>query len=420
MHHLGCSGRPAELASDSSATGATRSRQWRLGVLIDRLVLGGVEKTAIEEVRALREIGIDATLLVLKRDRSVAQSVQEWLSGVPVDYLDDRIPRFFRVSWRIPGFYFFSAFHVLYALVLPWQIRRHEWDMVLSHNSYTTFSAWTVWTLRRIPYSMFVWDPIASVLTRAYPTGAIRLLRPLLLPLGRTIDRVLARGARRVVVSGRSYVGYLSALLRSGDGPTMVPSGCHPASVPRSKPGDYLLSATSWKEGKQLEVLLRALHAVPETKLVVAGRWLHEGYRARMIALTVELGLEGRVRFTGELSDEGMADLARNALCAVTLNAEMGFGMPALEAAAQSCTFLCPRVAGVAAYFQDGTEAFYFDEGDSEGLAKLLKRLVEEPGLAYQAGLAAWERARRSLTWRHHANAIAQAVGAPALAQSTR
>jgi glycosyltransferase involved in cell wall biosynthesis len=391
-----------------------------MAVMIDRLVLGGVEKTAIEEVKALRDIGVDATLLVLKRDSSVPEAVREWLSGVPVEYLDDRLARFLRVSWRVPGFYFFSVFHVLYALLLPLRVKPHEWDVILSHNSYTSFTAWTLSKLRGIPYCMFVWDPIASVLVRAYPKGPIRLVQPLLLPLGRTADRVLARGARRVMVSSRSYVAYLSGLLAPAAGPSVIPAGCHPIDVPRERAGDYLLAATSWKEGKQLEVLLRALPSVPEAQLVVAGRWLHESYRARMTALTTELGLDGRVRFTGELSEEAMASLAANALCSVTLNAELGFGMPALEAAAQACTFVCPRVAGVAAHFQDGVEAFYFDEGDSDGLAKILERLIRDPELAYRAGLAAWERARSTLTWRHHASAIAKAVGMPAPAQPTR
>jgi glycosyltransferase involved in cell wall biosynthesis len=390
-----------------------------MAVMIDRLVLGGVEKTAIEEVKALRDIGIDATLIVLKRDRRIPDAVREWLSGVPVEYLDDRLVRFIRVSWPVPGFYFFSIFHLLYAVLLPARVRRREWDVILSHNSYTTLTAWTLSKLRATPYCMFVWDPVASVLVRAYPGGAIRLLRPLILPLGRAVDRLLARGSRQVLVSGRSYVSYLRELVTPAADPITVPAGCHPASAPREKVGDYLLAATSWKEGKQLEVLLRALHVVPATRLVVAGRWLHEGYRTRMSALTAELGLEGRVDFAGELSEQAMATLAGNALCSVTLNAELGFGMPALEAAAQACTFVCPRVAGVAAYFQDGVEAFYFDEGDSEGLARILKRLVDEPELAHRAGVAAWERARSSLTWRHHAAAIAKAVGMPAPAQST-
>ena len=131
----------------------------------------------------MREIGVDATLLVLKRDESIPAAVREWLSGVPVEYLDERLPRFLRTSWRVPGFYFFSIFHGLYALLLPTRIQPREWDVILSHNSYTTFTAWTLSRLRGIPYCMFVWDPIASVLVRAYPKGGIRFLQPLLLPL---------------------------------------------------------------------------------------------------------------------------------------------------------------------------------------------------------------------------------------------
>ena len=385
--------------------------------MIDRLVLGGVEKTAIEQVRALREIGVEATLVVLKRDQAVSDAVREWLTDVPVEYLDDRLPRLLRTEWRIPGFYFFSLFHLLYAVVLPLRVRKGEWDVILSHNSYTTLSALAIWKARGIPYCMFVWDPIASVLVRAYPTGLVRFLRPWLLPVGRWVDRRLVRGARRVLVSSLSYVAYLRGSMRPDQELSMVPPGCRPAESPRQKPGDYLLAATSWKAGKQLEVLLQALILLPGPKLVVAGRWLHEDYRARIDELVGELGLSERVRMTGEVREEAMAELAHNALCSVTLNAELGFGMPALEAAGQCCTFVCPRVAGITAYFTDGVEAFYFDEGDSRGLAGVLRPLVEQPERAYRAGLAAWERARGSLTWQHHARAIAAAIGAAPDAQ---
>ena len=39
----------------------------KIGVLIDRLNFGGVEKIAIEEVAALRKINEDAHLLILRR-----------------------------------------------------------------------------------------------------------------------------------------------------------------------------------------------------------------------------------------------------------------------------------------------------------------------------------------------------------------
>lgn len=395
------------------------ARSPRLGILIDRLVLGGVEKTAIEEVRALRELGVDATLLVLKRDRSIPAAVQEWISGLPVVYLDDRIPRWLRLSWKIPGFSFFSLFHLLYPAAIPLRVARKEWDAVVSHNSYTTLTAWSLSRFRAIPYSMFVWDPIASVLVNAYPSGLVAAIRPLVLPAGRWVDRMLARGARQLIAGSRTYVQYLSSFLRAGASIVVAPPGCVPAKTARAAAGRYLYTATSWKEGKQLEVLLKALTKLPEAELVIGGRWLHPSYHEQMAALVQELGLGSRVKITGELSENDMARYAAGALCSVTTNAERGFGMPALEAAAQGCTFVCPRIAGVGAYFTDGVEAFYYEEGNSDQLAAVLRPLIKDHDLALRAGVAAWERARSTLTWRHHAITIANAVGQPVPAQLT-
>jgi glycosyltransferase involved in cell wall biosynthesis len=384
----------------------------RIGVLIDRLVVGGVEKTAIEEVRALREMGLDATLLVLKRDPVVPLAFRDRISGIPLEYLDDRIPKVLRAARRIPGFYFFSFFHLIYAIALPFRVAFREWDVILSHNSYTSLTAQMLWRTRHIPYCMFVWDPIGPILTKAYTAGLVRLLRPVLLPIGRGMDRLLAKGAHSLIVSSPSYVEYLVNATGGSKSIVVQPPGCFPASAIRKKVGNHLLSATSWKEGKQLETLLLAMTDVPDAKLVVAGRWLHDEYREGMLTLVSQLGLADRVRFEGEYDERGMAHLAEDALCMVTTNAELGFGMPALEAAAQACTFICPETSGVTGSFTNGIEAFYFTEGDSVELSKLLQQLVSEPDLAYRAGVAAWHRAQTSLTWRHHAETIALALGA--------
>ena len=67
----------------------------KIGVLIDRLNVGGVEKIAIEEVRALIEAGHDAYLVVLRRKAVVENAFPDLLKDVPVIYLDDRLPSIF-------------------------------------------------------------------------------------------------------------------------------------------------------------------------------------------------------------------------------------------------------------------------------------------------------------------------------------
>src|ERR1700730_15121236 len=103
----------------------------KIGVLIDRLNVGGIEKIAIEEVKALRELGEDAHLLVLRRAALVEGAFSDLIENVPITYLDDKLPPFLRFSFRIPLFYFFSLFHMTYPVLLAMTVRRGEYDFVL-------------------------------------------------------------------------------------------------------------------------------------------------------------------------------------------------------------------------------------------------------------------------------------------------
>ncbi len=82
----------------------------KIGILIDRLNVGGVEKIAIEQVRALRNIGEDAVLIVLRRKAVIEGAFSDILEGVPIEYLDDRLPSWLRGSFNFPIFHFFAFF----------------------------------------------------------------------------------------------------------------------------------------------------------------------------------------------------------------------------------------------------------------------------------------------------------------------
>src|SRR2546429_1099655 len=155
----------------------------RVGILIDRIQAGGVEKIAIQQTRSLLRLGIDAELVVLRRSTPNPDAFIELRSELPTVYLDDRFPRWMRVSFPVPFFYFFSTFHITYALLLPWFVKSEEYDFLVSHNSYTSFAALGLYKAKGIPFIMHVWDPTSYILEKVYRTGALRLLRPVLLPL---------------------------------------------------------------------------------------------------------------------------------------------------------------------------------------------------------------------------------------------
>src|SRR5438067_5677332 len=100
----------------------------KIAVLIDQLNVGGVEKVAMEEVQALNGLGHQAELVVLRRKGLVDNPFPELQRPIAISYLDDRLPSLLTASFRIRPFYFLSLFHFTYPVLLPWAVRRKEYD----------------------------------------------------------------------------------------------------------------------------------------------------------------------------------------------------------------------------------------------------------------------------------------------------
>lgn len=332
------------------------------------------------------------------------------LDEIPVEYLDDRLPRPLRASFAIPFFSFFSLFHITYPFLLPLLIRHREYRVIISHNSYTTFTAWTLSKTREIPYFMLVWDPIVYILEKAYRGGPIRRLRSILRPIGRWLDSSLLNSAAALILASESHAEYLRGLERKAVPTLLVPPGCDSAEALPPRREEYVLTVTAWKPGKQLEILLRAMENLSDARLVVAGEWVDADYRANIEGLISLLGLADRVTVVGPLSEEALTELYRGARITVICNAERGFGLPALEAAAQGSPFACPPTCGVARYVAAHDGALYFDEGDEAALERIMARLLSDERVAYDLGRRAWKRVREALDWSAQADALHRGI----------
>src|SRR5713226_513880 len=279
-----------------------------IAVLIDRLNVGGVEKVAMEEVRALNDMGHDAELVVLRRKGLVANPFPELQRKIPITYLDDRLPNYLTTSFSLRPFYFLSLFHFTYAFLLPWRMRRREYDLVISHNSYTSLTALTLGWIKAIPYVMYVWDPSASIANHVYVRGPLSRIRFLTVRLAAVLDMVLARNAVAVFTSSSYHARFLRQLTKPSKVRLLAPGSRPTTDVPELR-GQFLLTATAWKEGKRLEDLLHALAGPGKGDLIVAGRWIHEGYRQSIESLINAIGLADRVEITGEVTEHELNEL---------------------------------------------------------------------------------------------------------------
>lgn len=135
-----------------------------------------------------------------------------------------------------------------------------------------------------------------------------------------------------------------------------------------------------------LQALARLADTVHSPRLVLVG----DGPDlAALRRLADELGLEGRVRFTGALAHEHVRE--HYAQAAVFCLPSFAEGLPVvlMEAMASGVPVVATRIAGVPELIEDDVTGLLVSPGDADELAAALRRLAEAPELARELARAA-------------------------------
>lgn len=158
-------------------------------------------------------------------------------------------------------------------------------------------------------------------------------------------------------------------------------------------PPGYLLSLGTREPGKNRENVFRALR-----RLLDQGRDLHlavvgqTGWKLeREEAALQDLGLEGRVHFTGYVPQADLPALYNAARCFVFPSLYEGFGLPALEAMACGVPVVTSNVSSLPEVVGDC--ALKVDPTDAEAIAEAIARILDDETLATLLGQAGIERA---------------------------
>jgi len=143
---------------------------------------------------------------------------------------------------------------------------------------------------------------------------------------------------------------------------------------------------------KGVEELVEAAKELPpQAALLIVGDGPE---RKRLEAIARELGLSGRIRFTGWRGDVP-ALLAVSDIFALPSYSE-GLPISLLEAMAAGCACV---VTDIGLPVEDEVDALVVQPGDVSGLRKAMERLVVDPELRRRLGERAREKARAEFTW---------------------
>lgn len=376
----------------------------KIGIVIDRIIVGGVEKIAIQEVRALRKAGAEAYLIVLRRKSIAINAYDDLLEDIPVVYLDDRLPSFLRFSFPMPFFHFFALFHLTYPIMLPFIVKKNEFDYLFVHGTYTSLAVRNISRKQRIPASALIWDPIVYIIDRVYADRIPKIILPIMRQLCIKIDKYILKSFQSIVLGSDAHLELVKSLHPNGKYSVLYPAVNPTASFETKE--NYIMAATAWKAGKNPEYFVEIIKELPEVTIKLVGRWIDEDYKARFIKFLKENDATDHIEIIGGVSEERLSELYGKALVLLQTNFDPGFGMPALEAAAQGTTFIIPRDQGVCKLFIDGEDGFYTKEHDTQDIVSKLKYLTANKDVAVAMGQTGWKRVKDKYSWDAHAGEI--------------
>lgn len=378
----------------------------KIGILIDRLNVGGVEKIAIEETKALKRLGHDASLVVMREKAVVSDAFPDLLEDVPIDYLDQNLHPFLKLSIKIPFFHFLSSFHFTYPIFLPFVINKNRYDYLIVHGTYTTLTAIALKKRRQIPFSTFIWDPSSYIIRRVYSEKFPRVLSNVLYSMAVKFDRHIIKNMNSVLVGGSAHDAFIKDQDKGALIHKIYPS-VHPAKKLSSK-DSYILMVTAWKEGKNPEYLIELSKAIPSIKIKMAGKWIDPEYLKRFVSLVEKSGCEKNIEILGGVTEMELTNLYSKALVLLQTNDDRGFGMPAMEAAAQGTTFIIPEGQGVGELFKNKVDGFYTKELDTESILSYITLLDQDRPKAASMGKSAWTKVNDNYSWDAHAEQLVQ------------
>jgi rhamnosyl/mannosyltransferase len=220
------------------------------------------------------------------------------------------------------------------------------------------------------------------------------LYRPLL-------HRVLAR-ADRIIATSPNYVES-SPLLRHWRDKCVVvplasPRSSPPLTLKDSAAGNELLFVGRLRYYKGLEYLLNALPAVPEARLTVVGTG---PMQREWKALASELGLDGRVRWMGDVGEQELPSFysACDVFVLPCSERSEAFGMVQLEAmAAGKPVISCDVNTGVAWVNQNEMTGIVVPPKNAEALGRAITRLLGDKTLRERMGRAGQARVALEFT----------------------
>jgi glycosyltransferase involved in cell wall biosynthesis len=280
-------------------------------------------------------------------------------------------------------------------------------DLINSHNSPTQWAAFFAKKRLKAPIVWTCNEPPVWYFEPKQKKGLGNINRPLYTGLDKIvinyIDKIvansLADSCRIQNAYGKPseivYPGITADLLYKASGNRIrIKYGLENSFI--------LLQVANMARDKHQSDSITALYYLSKkhdnVKLILVGR----GLKNDLIALARHLGVEQKVLFLQDFSDEELAEIY--AVCNVFLfPAEITWGLTVIEAMAAAKPVVVSVKAGISEIIQNGVNGFLFEEPNAKKMVEIVEQLMADSDLCLKIGSNAREYTKGKLSWKMYA-----------------
>lgn len=379
-------------------------KHYKIGILIDQLIIGGVQKIAIEDARALKKLGHHAEILVLMR-KGYKPRYRSFAEGVKIRFLSDSYPLIFRHSFKFPIFSFFSTLHILSPLLAPFVIKEKEFDIVIGHGTTTCFTAKSLAKRRGIPYLAAIHDPMAYILKKAYSQSLLRNFFPFLTPILKKLEKGLIENSQKVLLLSTLHEKFITKTY--GIRPIILPAATRIPSHLSKKQREYILAATRWEKKKNPNIFLE-IAKTTGANIKIAGSWTNKDDYLSFRKEVEDQNLTSQIKLYPFVSEERLQGLYQGARLFVHPIIE-AFSMGGLEAAANGCPVIIPQGSGITHYLSGGQDGIFIQKATTANFLQAVSKLWLNPKLAEKMGKSARIKVLE-FSWENHAKNLIKII----------
>ena len=181
----------------------------------------------------------------------------------------------------------------------------------------------------------------------------------------------------------------------------------------RKKEKWMLLSVGSVTERKGYVYLIDALNYLNRGKYIcyIVGEVQDERYYEKLMDIVKEKKLESNVEFTGYTTEEKLFELYEKSDIFILPSLHEGYGIVLCEAMCQGLAIVATNVGAVSEIVDNSKNGILVAPKSAESIAKAVKRLMNEPGIAEELSENALRRCSELPKWESMIDGVREIIG---------